>query len=89
MEANECAEDAEKQSLESLGILHVSEDRLEIIDRTIFLRPADFVRLLPPDLPDEFTKPGTRLTIECFGVEIDAVVEKEPLYDPRGEKIKV
>jgi 4-methylaminobutanoate oxidase (formaldehyde-forming) len=40
-------------------------------------------------LPDELTKPGTRLTIECFGVEIDAVVEKEPLYDPRGEKIKV
>ena len=40
-------------------------------------------------LPMEFAKPGTRLTIECFGVEIDAVVEKEPLYDPRGEKIKV
>ena len=28
---------------------------LAIIDRTIFLRPTDFVRLLPPALPDEFT----------------------------------
>jgi 4-methylaminobutanoate oxidase (formaldehyde-forming) len=40
-------------------------------------------------LPIAHARPGTRLTIECFGVEIDAVVEKEPLYDPRGEKIKV
>ncbi len=39
-------------------------------------------------LPVALAKPGTRLTIECFGVEIDAVVEKEPLYDPKGEKIK-
>ncbi|MBF8283586.1 MAG: FAD-dependent oxidoreductase, partial [Anaerolineales bacterium] len=40
-------------------------------------------------LPIALARPGTKLTIECFGVEIDAVVEKEPLYDPRGEKIKV
>jgi 4-methylaminobutanoate oxidase (formaldehyde-forming) len=39
-------------------------------------------------LPIALARPGTKLTIECFGVEIDAVVEKEPLYDPRGEKIK-
>jgi 4-methylaminobutanoate oxidase (formaldehyde-forming) len=40
-------------------------------------------------LPIALARPGTKLTIECFGVEIDAVAEKEPLYDPRGEKIKV
>jgi 4-methylaminobutanoate oxidase (formaldehyde-forming) len=40
-------------------------------------------------LPIELAKPGTRLSVECFGVEIPASVEKEPLYDPKGEKIKV
>ncbi len=40
-------------------------------------------------LPIELARPGTKLTIECFGVEIAAVVEKEPLYDPTGEKIRV
>lgn len=39
-------------------------------------------------LPIELAKPETKLTIECFGVEIDAKVEKEPLYDPKGEKIR-
>jgi len=39
-------------------------------------------------LPVELARPGTELTIECFGVEIDAVVEREPLWDPRGERIK-
>jgi 4-methylaminobutanoate oxidase (formaldehyde-forming) len=39
-------------------------------------------------LPIELIKPGTKLTIECFGGEIDTTVEKEPLYDPKGEKIK-
>ncbi len=39
-------------------------------------------------LPIELAKRGTKLTIESFGVEIDAMVEKEPLYDQKGEKIK-
>jgi len=39
-------------------------------------------------LPVELAKPGTTLTVECFGEEIEATVQREPLYDPRGEKIK-
>jgi len=39
-------------------------------------------------LPIELAKPGTRLSVECFGIEYPASVEKEPLYDPKGEKIK-
>ena len=39
-------------------------------------------------LPVELAKPGTPLTVECFGVEYPAIVEKDPLYDPKGEKIK-
>jgi 4-methylaminobutanoate oxidase (formaldehyde-forming) len=39
-------------------------------------------------LPTELAKPGTKVTVECFGVEIPAEVQKEPLYDPKGEKIK-
>lgn len=39
-------------------------------------------------LPIELAKPGTQLTLESFGTEIGAVVEKEPLYDPKGEKVK-
>jgi 4-methylaminobutanoate oxidase (formaldehyde-forming) len=39
-------------------------------------------------LPIELTKAGMRVTVECFGVEIQAKVQKEPLYDPKGEKVK-
>ncbi len=39
-------------------------------------------------LPTELAKPGVKVTVECFGVEIPAEVQKEPLYDPKGEKIK-
>jgi 4-methylaminobutanoate oxidase (formaldehyde-forming) len=39
-------------------------------------------------LPVELAKPGVKVTVECFGVEIPAEVQKEPLYDPKGEKIK-
>lgn len=39
-------------------------------------------------LPMELAKAGTRVSVECFGVEIQAEVQKEPLYDPKGEKIK-
>src|SRR5215475_13944543 len=40
-------------------------------------------------LPIELAKPGTRVSVECFGIEIGAEVQKEPLYDPKGEKIKM
>ena len=39
-------------------------------------------------LPVELAKLGTRVSVECFGVEIQAEVMKEPLFDPKGEKIK-
>jgi 4-methylaminobutanoate oxidase (formaldehyde-forming) len=39
-------------------------------------------------LPTDLAKPGVKVTVECFGVEIPAEVQKEPLYDPKGEKIK-
>jgi len=32
--------------------------------------------------------PGTRLAIELFGETIDAIVSREPLYDPRGQRIR-
>lgn len=39
-------------------------------------------------LPIEYTKPGTRFEIEVFGENIGAVVEKMPLFDPKGERIR-
>jgi glycine cleavage system T protein len=39
-------------------------------------------------LPIALAKAGTRVSVECFGVEIQAEVQKEPLFDPKGAKIK-
>ncbi len=39
-------------------------------------------------LPVDLAKPGTQLEVELFGERIGLTVEKEPLYDPRGERIK-
>lgn len=39
-------------------------------------------------LPIQHSQPGTKFTVEYFGEEIEAVVEKEPLWDARGERIK-
>jgi 4-methylaminobutanoate oxidase (formaldehyde-forming) len=39
-------------------------------------------------LPLTLAKPGTRLETELFGERIALTVEKEPLYDPKGERIK-
>jgi len=39
-------------------------------------------------LPLEIAKAGTRLEIELFGERIGLTVEKEPLFDPKGERIK-
>ena len=39
-------------------------------------------------LPVGLAKPGTRLEVEWFGERIGLTVEKEPLFDPKGERIK-
>jgi len=39
-------------------------------------------------LPVEHSKPGTALSIEFFGTQVDAEVVKSPLWDPKGERIK-
>ena len=39
-------------------------------------------------LPVESSKPGTSLSIEFFGTQVDAEVVKSPLWDPKGERIK-
>ncbi len=39
-------------------------------------------------LPLEYAAVGTKLDVEYFGERIDAVVEKEPLWDPKGERVK-
>jgi len=39
-------------------------------------------------LPMEYAKPGTALSVEFFGTQVDAEVIKSPLWDPKGERIK-
>jgi 4-methylaminobutanoate oxidase (formaldehyde-forming) len=39
-------------------------------------------------LPLEYSAVGTRIEVELFGVRYGATVAKEPLYDPKNEKIK-
>lgn len=39
-------------------------------------------------LPLEYAEVGTLLDVEILGERVDAVVECEPLWDPRGERIK-
>ena len=39
-------------------------------------------------LPMEFAKVGTKLDIEYFGERIEAVVEREPLWDAKSERVK-
>jgi glycine cleavage system aminomethyltransferase T/glycine/D-amino acid oxidase-like deaminating enzyme len=39
-------------------------------------------------LPVEYATPGTRVETQLFGVSYGATVMKEPLYDPKNEKIK-
>jgi 4-methylaminobutanoate oxidase (formaldehyde-forming) len=40
-------------------------------------------------LPVECAKEGTRLEIEFFGEQVAATVTKSPLWDPKGERIRV
>lgn len=39
-------------------------------------------------LPLEYARPGTKLEIEFFGERVGAQVEKSPLWDPKGERIR-
>jgi 4-methylaminobutanoate oxidase (formaldehyde-forming) len=39
-------------------------------------------------LPVDYTMVGTELEIEFFGERVSAVVERSPLFDPKGERIK-
>jgi glycine cleavage system aminomethyltransferase T/glycine/D-amino acid oxidase-like deaminating enzyme len=39
-------------------------------------------------LPTEYAAPGTRVEVQLFGTKYGATVMKEPLYDPKNEKIK-
>jgi glycine cleavage system T protein len=39
-------------------------------------------------LPVEYAKVGTKLEIELFGDRVGAEVVKEPLWDPKGDRIK-
>ena len=39
-------------------------------------------------LPIEYAKVGTELEIEYFGETVSVVVEREPLWDPKGARIK-
>jgi glycine cleavage system T protein len=39
-------------------------------------------------LPVELSEPGTPLTVEVFGRRVDAEVAAEPLFDPKGERIR-
>ncbi len=40
-------------------------------------------------LPIEYATPGTRLDVQLFGTRYGATVMKEPMYDPKNEKIKI
>lgn len=39
-------------------------------------------------LPIEHSAPGTAVEIECFGERHRATVTKEPLFDPKGERLR-
>jgi 4-methylaminobutanoate oxidase (formaldehyde-forming) len=39
-------------------------------------------------LPIEHARPGTQVAVEMFGVQVPAQVQKEPLFDPKNERIK-
>jgi 4-methylaminobutanoate oxidase (formaldehyde-forming) len=39
-------------------------------------------------LPGELSGPGAAVEVEVFGDWIEAEVAKEPLFDPRGERVR-
>lgn len=57
------------------------------------MKGADFgyslgVNTAYPYLPVEHARPGAQVTVEMFGVQVPALVQKEPLFDPENERIK-
>ena len=39
-------------------------------------------------VPLQYTEPGTQLAVDIFGDWIAAEVRAEPLYDPKGERVR-
>jgi glycine cleavage system aminomethyltransferase T len=39
-------------------------------------------------LPIEYAQPGTQVAIEYFGQRYAATVVREPLFDPKGERLR-
>ncbi len=39
-------------------------------------------------LPAEHAQPGTEVDVEVFGARVAGAVAEEPLYDPRGERVR-
>jgi 4-methylaminobutanoate oxidase (formaldehyde-forming) len=39
-------------------------------------------------LPAEHAAPGVEVDVEVFGARVPGVVVEEPLFDPRGERIR-
>ena len=39
-------------------------------------------------VPLAHTEPGTRMEIDSFGDWVGAEVREEPLYDPKGERVR-
>ena len=39
-------------------------------------------------LPVEYAKAGTELEIEIFEERVNAIIERDPLWDPKGTRIK-
>ena len=39
-------------------------------------------------LPPELTEPGTAVEVEVFGEWVGGEVAAEPLFDPKGERIR-
>jgi 4-methylaminobutanoate oxidase (formaldehyde-forming) len=39
-------------------------------------------------LPNDLAVPGTRVTVEIFGERVGAEVRADPLYDPKGERVR-
>src|SRR5205085_10188183 len=39
-------------------------------------------------VPLEYTEPGTQLAVDIFGDWVAAEVRVEPLYDPKGERVR-
>ncbi len=39
-------------------------------------------------LPIEYATPGTQIEVQLFGIKYPATIMKEPLFDPKNEKIK-